>query len=166
MKTKIALLSLTFWMLFTSFTFHKYYVSVTQLEFSQKNNRIEITTRIFIDDFEKTLDDKFKEKMNLATTQENPKATEFIKKYCADKIKIIVNGKPLEVVFMGKEYQDDVVICYLKAVNSEKIKSVDFYNSILTETFSEQQNLVHSTINNIKKSFMLTVRERKASIVF
>ncbi len=165
MKTKIAIFVL-FWALFSSFVVHKYYVSVTQLEFSQKNNRIEITTRIFIDDFEKALDAKFKEKMNLATAQENPKALDFIKKYCGEKIRIFVNGKPLEVVFMGKEYEDDVVICYLKAANSEKIKSVEFYNSILTETFSEQQNLIHSTINNSKKSFMLTNRDRKASITF
>lgn len=166
MKIKYIIFVLTFWIALSSFTIHKYYVSVTQLDYSEKNNRIEITTRVFIDDFEKTLENKFKEKMNLATKQEHKNAEDFIQKYCNDKIKMEVNGKFNSVIFMGMEYQDDVVICYLKVTPSEKIKTIDFYNAMLTETFSDQQNLVHSSIFSQKKSFMITSKDRKASLAF
>ena len=45
-------------MLLTSLTVHKFYVSVTEVAYTESKNRIEITTRIFIDDLEKGLEKK------------------------------------------------------------------------------------------------------------
>ena len=56
------------------------------------------------------------------------------------------------------------VICYLKVDNSKKITTFEFYNTLLTEVFSDQQNLVHTNINNTKQSFLLTRSEQKAFI--
>ena len=33
--------------------FHKYYISVTEVDYIQQKQSVQITTRIFIDDFEK-----------------------------------------------------------------------------------------------------------------
>ena len=60
---------------------HKFYVSVTQIDYNQSKGRIEISSRIFIDDLEKVLDKKYHQKLNLATRQESPKAKELIAQY-------------------------------------------------------------------------------------
>ena len=42
--------------LLSSFAWHKFYVSVTQIDYVPNKKRIEITHRIFIDDLEKALE--------------------------------------------------------------------------------------------------------------
>ena len=41
--------------LLSSFAWHKFYVSVTQIDFVPNKKRVEITSRIFIDDLEKAI---------------------------------------------------------------------------------------------------------------
>ena len=61
-RYKIVVL-LTVFVFMSSFVVHKFYVSVTQIDFVPKKQRIEITSRIFIDDFEKGLKKKYNKKL-------------------------------------------------------------------------------------------------------
>ena len=151
-------------MLLTSLTVHKFYVSVTEVAYAESKNRIEITTRIFIDDLEKGLEKKYKKKINLATKEEIPEAKDFIKGYLNQRVQVNVNNKTAEVVFLGAEVENDVLICYLKIDFSEKITTFELYNNLLTEIYADQQNLIHTNINNTKKSFLLTKSEKIALI--
>lgn len=153
-------------MLLTSLTVHKFYVSVTEVAYAESKNRIEITTRIFIDDLEKGLEKKYKKKINLATKEEIPEAKDFIKGYLNQRVQVNVNNKTAEVVFLGAEVENDVLICYLKIDFSEKITTFELYNNLLTEIYADQQNLIHTNINNTKRSFLLTKSEKIALIKY
>lgn len=52
-------------------TFHKYYVSVTQIEYVKKQQSVQIISRIFLDDFEDVLQARYNEKLFLLTTNGN-----------------------------------------------------------------------------------------------
>lgn len=140
----------------SSFAVHKFYVSVTQIDYVSSKKRLEITSRIFIDDLEKALTKKYKKKPNLTSTNELPEAEEWIKVYLKEKIKISINKKPQTIDYLAKEIEGDVLIIYSKIVISKKINTFDIYNSLLTETFVDQQNIVHTNINSNKNSFLLT----------
>lgn len=164
-KYKIVLL-LTVFTLMSSFAIHKFYVSVTQIDFVPKKQRIEITSRIFIDDFEKALKKKYSKDFYLSTKKEIPEANEYIQKYLEEKFKITVNRRQVKVVFLTKEIEDDVLICYLKVNFSEKITTFEIFNSVLTEIFNDQKNIVHTDINGNKKSVLLTYSERSELLEF
>ena len=149
-----------------SFTVHKFYVSVTQIDYVQNKNRVEITSRIFIDDFNKVLEKKYNKKIYLASNREIPEARDLVKKYLLEKIKITINNKACETQFLTTEIDNDVLICYLKVSFSEKITTFGIENSVLTEMFKEQQNLVHTNINNDKSSFLFTDTEKTAFLEF
>jgi hypothetical protein len=144
------------WIVCSSFTPHKYYVAVTQMDLVPQKKRVEITSRIFIDDFEKALTKKFKQKPNITTSNELPEAEEWIKQYITEKIKVSINKKPQRIEYLAKEIEGDVIIIYTKIAISKKINTFEIYNSLLTETFQEQQNIVHTNINGNKKSFLMT----------
>jgi hypothetical protein len=144
------------WIVCSSFTPHKYYVAVTQMDLMPQKKRVEITSRIFIDDFEKALTKKFKQKPNITTSNELPEAEEWIKQYITEKIKVSINKKPQRIEYLAKEIEGDVIIIYTKIAISKKINTFEIYNSLLTETFQEQQNIVHTNINGNKKSFLMT----------
>lgn len=140
----------------TSFTAHKFYIGVYQVDYKVEKKEFQITSRVFIDDVEKALETKFKKKLNLATSKESKESDELIATYFKEKFIISVNNKPQVMNLLAVEYEDDVLICYHKISFSGKIKSFSIYNSILIEQFSEQQNLLHININSNKKSFLFT----------
>ena len=152
---KIGLLIFCF-ILCSSFELHKFYVSVTQIDYVQNKKRIEITSRIFIDDLEKALTKKYQKKPNITSSNELPEAEEWIKTYVKEKIKISINKKPQVIEYLAKEVEGDVLVIYTKIAISKKINIFEIYNSLLTETFQDQQNIVHTNINSNKKSFLLT----------
>lgn len=156
---------LVFFVLFlSSFAVHKFYVSVTQIDYVPSKKRVEITSRIFIDDLEKALTKKYNKKVNLTSTKELPEAEELIKSYLKEKIKISINKKPQNIEFLAREVEGDVLILYTKIAISKKINTFEIYNSLLTEVYADQQNIVHTNINSNKKSILLTNTELKGKI--
>ncbi|PCJ92726.1 MAG: hypothetical protein COA50_15605 [Flavobacteriaceae bacterium] len=139
---------------------HKYYLSVTNIAYSEKENTLQITSRIFIDDFDKILEERYDVKGNLATENESGIAIDYIKKYLKSKFAIKINGESKPIIFLGREYDDDIMVCYLEVpnINLSTTESIEIQNEVLFDLFDEQQNVVHFKINGKKKSFVL-IRE-------
>lgn len=140
-----------------SFSAHKFYVSVTQVNYSESDKSLQITTRIFIDDFEDALKKKYGKTLKLATPDELPDSNVFINEYLLQNLAIRINGKSVMPVFLGKEYENDVIKCYLEVehIQLKKLKSIEIKNRILFESFDDQNNIVHFKINKLRKSFSL-----------
>ena len=140
-----------------SFTAHKFYVSVTQVNYSKSDKSLQITTRIFIDDFEDALKRKYGSTLKLGTHDELTESDLFIKEYLLQNLTVLVNGKAATPVFIGKEYENDVIKCYFEVENVQlkKLKSIEVKNRILFESFEDQNNIVHFKINTLRKSFSL-----------
>lgn len=150
----------------SSFAWHKFYVSVTQIDYVPNKKRIEITHRIFIDDLEKALEKKYKKKVYLTSTKESPDAETLIKDYLKENVKISINKKPQEIDYLAREVEGDVLIFYTKIAISKKINTFEIFNSLLTDVYSEQQNIVHVNINSNKNSFLFTNSDVQQKIVY
>lgn len=147
-----------------SFAWHKFYVSVTQIDYVPSKKRIEITHRIFIDDLEKALEKKYKKKVYLTSTKELPEAETLIKSYLKENVKISINKKPQNIEFLAREVEGDVLIFYTKIAISKKINTFEIFNSLLTDIYKDQQNIVHVNINSNKNSFLFTNSETDQKI--
>lgn len=160
----IGLLSLFF--LFSFSTAHKFYLSVTNVVYSEKSDAFQITSRIFIDDLEAVLEERYGVSTALATKDEAEIADFYIEKYFRSKFTVELNGKAVDYTFLGKEYDNDVAICYLEVeqVNLPDLKSISIQNEILTDLFEEQQNIVHLKLNGNKKSFVLIKENNKGML--
>ncbi len=135
-------------------TMHKYYVSVTQIDYLQEKQSVQITSRIFIDDFEKLLRERYDDNIILANKNESGITDNYIERYLNEKLKIKINGKDANLLFIGKEYDTDIVKCYLEIEGIKKIESIEISNQVLFDLFSEQQNIVKTKIYNKQKSFL------------
>ncbi|CAM3535157.1 hypothetical protein FSS13T_03810 [Flavobacterium saliperosum S13] len=155
-----------FFVVLCSFTMHKFYVGIYQIHYVANKKEVQVTARIFIDDLEKALEAKHKKKIYLSTPKEIAETNGFIKSYLSEKMQIKVNSSVKDLKFLGKETEDNVLICYLTTPVPEKIKSIEIVNSVLTEIFSEQQNIVHININGNKKSLLLTDSEPEGYLQF
>lgn len=145
---------------------HKFYLSVTNIGYSEKDEALQITTRIFIDDMEKLLDERYDIKAQLGTAIESKLADEYLEKYFKTKMLFEIDGEQREYEFLGKKYDTDMMICYLEIpqVTVDKIKSIQIQNEILTDLFDDQQNVVHFKIKGKKKSFVLLKSDTKGML--
>ncbi len=145
---------------------HKFYISVTSVEYSDKDRALQITTRVFIDDFEKVLQERYGIQGNLATKDESPQVNEFIGIYLKAKFSLEVNGQNVSYDVLGKKYDNDIMILYLEVpkIDFNSISTISVQNEVLMDMFMEQKNVVHFKFGNQKKSFVL-IRENNKGML-
>ena len=145
----------------SSFGVHKFYMAIYQINYAPEKKMLQVTSRIFVDDLDKTLEKKYNRKFFLGTDKETAESIDLLKKYLAESFTVKVNGQPKTMNFLSKEMDGDVLVCYLNVRDISKISSLEIYNSVLIETFPEQQNIVHVAAFGNKKSFLFTETSTK-----
>jgi len=136
---------------------HKFYISVTNVDYSEKNQSVQIITRIFIDDMNAVLKERYGISSKLGTDNESADDRAYFEKYIRTKFLVEVNGETVKYDFIGKKYDTDMVICYLEVtdVPLKNLKQIGIQNEVLTDIYDDQQNVVHFKINGKKKSHVL-----------
>jgi len=150
------LLILLLFVSMTSMGIHKFYMAIYQIDYVPQKKRIQITSRIFIDDLNAAIEKKYHVKTNLGTAQESAQDELNMKKYLAEKFFLKVNGVVKPMTFLSKEVEANVLICYFRIPDISKITNLEIENSALTEWNSEQQNIIQANITGEKQSLMLT----------
>jgi hypothetical protein len=147
-----------------SFSAHKFYTSICKIDYNAPKKRLEITARIFIDDLNLAISEKYNRKSNLVSDNETTEDVNFLKKYISEKLIVTVNGKSVPIRFLSKEVEDNVLICYLNSNAIAKIKTLEIQNTLLTEMFEEQQNIVQLNINSKKQTLLLSTSTTKGML--
>ncbi len=152
--------------LFAFTALHKFYVSVTNVGYSEKDEAIQITSRIFIDDLEAVLKERYDIETKLATDDESEIANEYIEKYLRAKFVVEVDNEKKEYQFIGKKYDNDLVIFYLEVaeIDLAEVRSITIQNEVLTDLYDEQQNILHFKFKDKKKSFVLVKQNNKGML--
>lgn len=145
---------------------HKYYISVTQINYIQDKQAVQITSRIFIDDFERLLRERYDDSLVLGGNNESKNVDLYMGRYLKEKLKIKINSKASQLVFLGKEYDADIVRCYLEIDNVKTIETFEVSNSLLFDVFEDQQNIVKTKINDKQKSFIFYPQKASAVLKF
>lgn len=148
------------------FSAHKFYVSVTNIDYSDEDDALQITTRVFINDFEELLKLRYDIDVALATYDESNVADEYTEKYLKTKFVVEIDGELRAFDFLGKEYDRDIMICYLeiKDVEISKVKTISVQNDLLNDLFEEQKNVVHFNIQGKRKSLVLIKQNNKGML--
>ena len=141
--------------LFTASSAHKFYVSITKIEYVAEKNSLQIITKIFTDDMEAALGQRKGSDISLGTKKETAADRETLKNYMLQNIKISINGKPVVLKYLGQEFEMDMVVSYLEISDIENLKSIKIENKVLMDVFPEQQNIVHLKTRDSRKSLIL-----------
>lgn len=149
-----------------AFTTHKYYLSLTQIEYNQDEKSLQVIINVFMDDIETALNKDYSIDLQLTTKKELTNSDEYFKKYLEDKLEFKAEDKDLHFNYLGKEYEGDLVYFYLEVENVSKPTSLEVSNKILIKHFPEQQNVVKMKIGKKKRSKILNKKNDKALLKF
>jgi len=124
---------------------HPFHVSVTTIHYKADQKVVQVEQSIFLDDLEEALR-SFSANKKLNITDDDPEMLKtMIKRYLSEKFQITVNGQVLALTFVGNEIEldDNVMWCYWEAEKVKKFDRFKVMNSLLTETFNDQENIIH-----------------------
>lgn len=152
--------------LMSSRTLHKFYVSVSLVEYVEEKQSLQIITRLFIDDIEKLIRERYDESITLAEKDESNQVDYYVERYLKEKLLVNINDSPMVINFLGREYEDDIMICYVEIESVDSIQSIEIENNVFFDIFEDQQNIVRTKINGKQKSFILTKDNNKGMLNF
>ena len=149
-----------------SFSAHKYYLSLTQIEYRSEKQSVQITINVFMNDIEIALNEDYNIDLRLHTKKELKDNDVYFIKYLKEKLHFKIDGISKEYNYIGKEYDGDLVYFYLEIENIKEVNSIEIENKILINKFSEQKNLIKSKVGKNHKSILLTAKNDKGLLKF
>jgi hypothetical protein len=147
-----------------SLKMHPYFVSVTEINNNTADKTLEISCKLFTDDFEKTLENAFKTKVDLVNPPDKKAMDKLINEYLQKHLALKVNDKNVALHYVGFEHESEAVYCYFVVNQVSGVKKIEATNSILHDFNENQINIMHVTVNGNRKSTKLDYP--KSSAVF
>ena len=142
-----------FFLIFSSFLEHKYYVSTSLFNFTEDSS-LQITLRIFKDDLSNAISDTYLDQKTDDLNLINELYFKQVDKYINSKISILIDDKKFEMDYLGLETKNDMYVCYLEIENLPIYSNMVISNKILFEIFDDQQNIIHVKRNDKRQSFI------------
>lgn len=133
---------------------HPIHVAVTQVDYKAEDKALQVTHKVFVDDFEKQLETLYQADLEIGLAKEHAKCDQFIQQYFNQSFKLLVNGKEVTANWVGKEVEGAALWVYIEYPNIKRVKTIKLENRILFEAFNDQKNLVHFNYKGIKKSLV------------
>ena len=92
-----------------SFSAHKYYLSLTQINYKKEAKALQIIINVFMDDIELALNKDNNIDLQLTTKRELKNNDVYFKNYLIEKLQIKVDGTLKNFNYLGKEYDGYLV---------------------------------------------------------
>lgn len=142
---------------------HPLFISVTEIEHNQKEKTVEISCKIFTDDFEKTLRKNTREKVDLLNPALKNQMEKMVNSYIQNHLIVQIDSRKVEMKFLGYEQQDEGITSYFQVDNISTIKKIKVFNNLLYEFNVQQMGIIHAIVNRNRKSSKLANPEANAS---
>lgn len=120
---------------------HPFHVSITELEIKQ--DTLQISLRIFTDDLEEALKGMSNEKVFLNDPSQPRRNFVLIRDYLFKNFAFANAAKSDQIEWLGHELEDDVCWIYGQVAVSPEQRILFVRNSVITEVFDNQQNIIH-----------------------
>lgn len=135
---------------------HKFYVSITQVDYVPQEQSIQIITRLFYDDLQKALQERYDSDIRVEKSYDQQKLDFYIEKYINQKFIVDLNHNKASLKYLGHKDENDYTVCFIEITGVEAVHSLEIENTLLMDVFPEQKNVVHAKIGESQKSFMLS----------
>jgi hypothetical protein len=149
-----------------SFSAHKYYLSLTQINYKPATKSVQVIINVFMDDIETALNKDYSIDLRLDTKKELKDNDVYFIKYLNQKLNFKIDGATKEFTFIGKEYDGDLVFFYLEIEDINQFKTLEITNNLLVDHFPQQQNLTKCKLGKKHKSVLLTKEDNSAKFSY
>ena len=132
---------------------HKYYTSVTQLDFNPSEKCFQVTMNVFIDDLEAVLTQENLQVVKWKSDQAELNA--LLLKYLNKHFNVKLNKKPAgQFRLIGTKEQKDLLTIFFEIPVAKALKNIEITDTFLMDMFPIQSNIVNLNYEDQKHSFL------------
>jgi len=146
--------------------FHPIHVSTTNISYNAQDGKLEIICTIFTDDFEAALAKQYHTKTDLSKAEMHAAMDALVKKYVTGNLQVKTGVAPLNLNYLGFEINKEATDVYIETDKTPPVKKIAVDVSLLHNQFDDQINIVHITINGVRKSEKLDYPDKRVEQVF
>jgi hypothetical protein len=146
--------------------YHPFYISVTEINQNPKEKTLEISCKLFAEDFETTLNKDYNTPVDFSDGKSKVVLDKLIPDYVSKHLSVFIEGKPVKLSYIGYEKDKESAYCYFQANGVSTFKKVDIVNSLLHDFNDGQINIVHVIVNGRRQSTKLDYPSTRASFEF
>ena len=147
-------------------TYHPIFVSVTEIEHNAKEKTLEISCKIFTDDFENTLRKYHQDKIDILHPANQEQMNVYVKDYIQQHLQMKVDDKAVQLSFVGYEQQSESIWTYFEVNKVDKVKKVEIVNNLLHDYNTNQINMMHIKVKGNEQSDKLNYPSTTALFLF
>jgi tRNA G10 N-methylase Trm11 len=134
---------------------HPFHVSILEIKINEEKKLIEISQRVFIDDFEFALKSFAQREVSVIGELHTEKLDSLVRSYLLEHI-TITTDKKLDIHYLGYEQEEESLWIFSEIPFDKKINEITVNSKILINEYDDQQNIVHLTIGEKIKSTSLS----------
>lgn len=154
------------WLITTAIFFHPFFVSVIQIDQNTKEKSLEVSVRIFAEDFEATLKKFGNTNLDIQRPTNKAAVDKLVNAYLQSKLQLKVDGKPVTMHYIGYEQRLESIWVYLEVDNVTTLKKLDVNCNLLYEFEQKQSNIIHVKAAAGDKSYKLDNPKTSTSFEF
>lgn len=152
MKVGLAILFLIW---FGGASVHPLHVSVMEIAHDTNEKELEITLRVFTDDLETAIRNQLNQPEVTILEPIGSTTDKLTWAYLQGKLNVTLDGKKQVLKYLGHEKDEDAMVFYIQVQPVKAWETIELKNSVLTELYSDQSNLVNVTVKEETKSLRL-----------
>jgi len=145
---------------------HPLYITVTEINHNGKDKTLEISCKMFTNDFEAVLEKTSHAKVDLSDAKSKAVNDKLIADYVEKHLQLKVDGRPVSLHFIGSEKEEDGTWSYFQVDGISSVKKLDVTNNLLYDGFNQEINIMHASVGGVKKSTRLDYPVSAASFEF
>ena len=147
---------------------HEYHISKTNLRYVAEREQMQVEMHLFVDDLEKDMVSYgAPDNLELGTKIQHEEAERYLKQYLDRHFRVTLDATRLPLGIVGYELEDDLhgFWVYLAAEDVPAPTKISVNNSLLTETFPDQKNIVKIFSGEVRGATLLMSKARTAGEV-
>ncbi|WP_116126050.1 DUF6702 family protein [Lewinella sp. IMCC34183] len=143
---------------------HDYHVSKTNVRYVADRTQVQVEMQVFVEDLELAIADAGGPALEIGTPDEHAETERYLTAYLDRHFGINWNGSALPVQLVGYELEDDMhgLWIYLSAEEVTGPEGITVENSVLTEYYADQKNIVKLFNGKERLATLLMDRNRPA----
>jgi len=135
---------------------HPVHISITNLDLDPVRGKIELSVKIFADDFQDLILHKYGVQLNIIEQEDPGDKIAAVNEYMQEALQLVFNGnETADLQFVDAKLNEEAIWLFYRYEHHSKIRKVDIVNRVMLEKFNDQTNLMIVTFNEKQNGYRL-----------
>lgn len=148
---------------------HPVHISFATIEYFEKEKKFRILFKLFVDDFDVVLKEKYGKDLKLLEGRWEKRYVKTINTYLSEHFKLVSDGKNRAkngLKLIKHEVKEQAMWLYYNLSYKPKSSVFKLQNTILTDLYSDQKNLLIFVFKDEQKALQFNIKQTLQEISF